>query len=74
MSDTDEELTEWKTNFEGIIAQHENTISKLEREMDDMKTKSSFLRQSITEFSQEIEKLQSEAGVISIKLITYDIV
>ncbi|GMY04787.1 DNA repair protein RAD50 [Fagus crenata] len=37
--DTDEELKEWKTEFEKRIARLESQISKLEREMNDTETK-----------------------------------
>ncbi|GMY25391.1 DNA repair protein RAD50 [Fagus crenata] len=37
--DTDEELKEWKTEFEKRIACLESQISKLEREMNDTETK-----------------------------------
>lgn len=73
LSDTDEELKEWKTKFEERIAMLENKISKLEREMNDKETESSFLKQSINDYIWEISKLQTEAEVISIELITFDI-
>ncbi|XP_050239038.1 DNA repair protein RAD50 isoform X1 [Quercus robur] len=59
--DTDEELNEWKTKFEERIALLESKISKLEREMNDTETKSSFLKQAINEYIWEISKLQTEA-------------
>ncbi|XP_038720675.1 DNA repair protein RAD50 [Tripterygium wilfordii] len=59
--DTDEELKEWKTKFEERIAILETRISKLEREVNDTETKSSFLKQSINEYIWEIGKLQTEA-------------
>ena len=62
-SDTDEELNEWKTKFEERIALLESKISKLEREMNDTETKSSFLKQAINEYIWEISKLQTEAEV-----------
>lgn len=62
-SDTDEELNEWKTKFEERIALLESKISKLEREMNDTETKSSFLKQTINEYIWEISKLQTEAEV-----------
>lgn len=61
--DTDEELREWKTKFEERIAILESKVSKLEREMNDMETKSSFLKQTINEYIWEISKLQTEAEV-----------
>lgn len=61
--DTDEELKEWKTKFEERIAILESKVSKLEREMNDMETKSSFLKQTINEYIWEISKLQTEAEV-----------
>ncbi|KAL0548006.1 hypothetical protein IC582_012445 [Cucumis melo] len=61
--DTDEELKEWKTKFEERIAILESKVSKLEREMNDMETKSSFLKQTINEHIWEISKLQTEAEV-----------
>lgn len=67
-TDTDEELKEWKTKFEEKIALLESKISKLEREMNDMDTKSSFLKQTITDYIWEISRLQSEADV---KLLKY---
>lgn len=62
--DTDEELKEWKTKFEERIALLESKISKLEREMNDTETKSSFLKKTINEYIWEISKLQTEAEVI----------
>ncbi|XP_061369150.1 DNA repair protein RAD50 isoform X2 [Gastrolobium bilobum] len=59
--DTDEELIEWKTKFEERIAILETKISKLEREMADTDTKSSFLKQTIDDSIWEISKLQIEA-------------
>ncbi|KAA8548368.1 hypothetical protein F0562_000052 [Nyssa sinensis] len=59
--DTDEELMEWKTKFEERIALLESKISKLEREMNDTETKSSFLKQGINEYIWEMSKLQTEA-------------
>lgn len=61
--DTDEELKEWKTKFEERIAILESKVSKLEREMNDLETKSSFLKQAINEYIWEISKLQTEAEV-----------
>ena len=69
-SDTDEELNEWKTKFEGRIALLESKISKLEREMNDTETKGSFLKQTINDYIWEISKLQTEAEVISMNLYT----
>lgn len=62
-TDTDEELKEWKTKFEERIALLESKISKLEREMNDSETKSSFLKKTINEHIWEISKLQMEAEV-----------
>ncbi|XP_028772634.1 DNA repair protein RAD50 [Neltuma alba] len=59
--DTDEELMEWKTKFEERIAILQTKISKLEREMNDIDTKSSFLKQTINDSIWEISKLQTEA-------------
>ncbi|KAL5542789.1 hypothetical protein UlMin_010499 [Ulmus minor] len=59
--DTDEELKEWKTKFEERIALLESKISKLEREMNDTETKSSFLKQTINDYIWDISKLQNEA-------------
>ncbi|KDP39329.1 hypothetical protein JCGZ_01086 [Jatropha curcas] len=59
--DTDEEMIEWKTKFDEKIASLESKVRKLEREMNDMETKSSFLKQSITEYTQENFRLQTEA-------------
>ncbi|XP_055811220.1 DNA repair protein RAD50 isoform X2 [Solanum dulcamara] len=59
--DTDEELMEWKTKFDERIALLESKISKLEREMNDSEAKSSFLKQSITNYIMEISKLQADA-------------
>ncbi|WMV31396.1 hypothetical protein MTR67_024781 [Solanum verrucosum] len=59
--DTDEELREWKTKFDERIALLESKISKLEREMNDSEAKSSFLKQSITNYIMEISKLQADA-------------
>lgn len=64
LSDSDEELKEWKNKFEERIALLESKISKLEREMNDTETKSSFLKQTINEYIWEISKLQTEAEVI----------
>lgn len=74
LSDTDEELKNWKNNFEGIVAKRESDISKLEREKNDMDMKIKFLEQNIDAYAVEITNLLSEAGVILIELITYDIV
>ncbi|KAH9680398.1 DNA repair protein RAD50 [Citrus sinensis] len=73
IEDTDEELKNWKNNFEGIVAKRESDISKLEREKNDMDTKIKFLEQNIDAYTAEITNLLSEAGVIFIELITYDI-
>lgn len=59
--DTDEELIEWKTKFDQRIALLESKIGKLEREMNDTETKSSFLKKTINESIWEISKLQTEA-------------
>ncbi|XP_031379425.1 DNA repair protein RAD50 isoform X1 [Punica granatum] len=59
--DTDEELMEWKSKFDQKIALLESKISKLEREMNDTETKSSFLKRSINEYIWEISRLQTEA-------------
>ncbi|KAK9138451.1 hypothetical protein Sjap_009045 [Stephania japonica] len=59
--DTDEELKEWQTKFEERIALLASKISKLEREMNDMETKSSFLIHTIKETTRETGKLQHEA-------------
>ncbi|KAK9140989.1 hypothetical protein Scep_010670 [Stephania cephalantha] len=59
--DTDEELKEWQTKFEERIALLVSKISKLEREMNDMETKSSFLSHTIKDTTREIGKLQHEA-------------
>lgn len=69
VSDTDEELQEWKTKFDEKIASLESNISKLEREMNDMETKGSFLKQNLNEYIREISRLQTEAEVILMKLI-----
>lgn len=66
--DTDEELREWKTKFDERIALLESKISKLEREMNDSEAKSSFLKQSITNYIMEISKLQADAEVIPLVL------
>lgn len=70
-SDTDEELKEWKTKFEERIAILEKKISKLEREIEDNETKSSFLEQSIKDYIWEISKLETEAAVKSMRLHTF---
>lgn len=67
MLDTDEELKEWKTKFEERIAVLENKINKLEREMNDKETESSFLKQTINEYIWEISKLQSETEVMPMR-------
>ncbi|XP_048130472.1 DNA repair protein RAD50 isoform X2 [Rhodamnia argentea] len=59
--DSDEELMEWKTKFDQKIALLESKIGKLEREMNDTETKSSFLKKSINECIWEISRLQTEA-------------
>lgn len=59
--DTDEELKEWKNKFEERIAILESKISKLDREMTDTETKSSFLKQTISDYIWETSKLQNEA-------------
>ncbi|CAK7328402.1 unnamed protein product [Dovyalis caffra] len=61
VSDTDEELQEWKTKFDEKIASLESNISKLEREMNDTETKGSFLKQNTNEYIREISRLQTEA-------------
>ncbi|PON95475.1 DNA repair protein Rad50 [Trema orientale] len=61
--DTDEELKEWKTQFELKIAELESKISKLEREMNDTDTKSSFLKQTVNDYIWEISRLQNDAEV-----------
>ncbi|EXB73671.1 hypothetical protein L484_026832 [Morus notabilis] len=58
--DTDEELDEWKTKFEERILLLEVKIKKLEREMNDIETKSSSLNQSIKDSIRDISKLQTE--------------
>uniref|UniRef100_A0A2N9EHC7 Integrase catalytic domain-containing protein n=1 Tax=Fagus sylvatica TaxID=28930 RepID=A0A2N9EHC7_FAGSY len=58
--DTDEELKEWKTEFEKRISRLESQISKLEREMNDTETKTSIHNQTINEYIREISKLQIE--------------
>lgn len=68
-TDTDEELKEWKTKFEERIALLESKISKLEREMNDSETKSSFLKQTINEHIWEISRLQTEAEVNDVTCI-----
>ncbi|KAK9180611.1 hypothetical protein WN944_023744 [Citrus x changshan-huyou] len=62
IEDTDEELKNWKNNFEGIVAKRESDISKLEREKNDMDTKIKFLEQNIDAYTAEITNLLSEAG------------
>ncbi|XP_075081901.1 DNA repair protein RAD50-like [Nicotiana tabacum] len=64
--DTDEELSEWKTKFDERIALLELKISKLEREMNDSETKSSLLKQSMTDYIVEISKLQAEAEALAV--------
>ncbi|XP_057755081.1 DNA repair protein RAD50 [Arachis stenosperma] len=59
--DTDEELMEWKTKFEERIGILQTKISKLERDLNDIDTKSSFLKQTINDSIWEISKLQTEA-------------
>ncbi|XP_057429141.1 DNA repair protein RAD50 [Lotus japonicus] len=59
--DTDEELMEWKTKFSEMIAMLETKITKLEREMEDIDTKSSFLQKQIDNSNWEMGKLQTEA-------------
>lgn len=73
VSDTDEELQEWKTKFDEKIASLESNISKLEREMNDMETKGSFLKQNLNEYIREISRLQTEAEVMLMKLFTFNI-
>ncbi|KAK8943466.1 DNA repair protein RAD50 [Platanthera guangdongensis] len=58
--DTDEELKEWQTKFEERIALLQGKISKMEREMSDEDTKSTFLSQAINDSMREIGKLQAE--------------
>lgn len=70
-TDTDEELKEWKTKFEERIALLESKISKLEREMNDSETKSSFLKQTISESIWEISRLQTEAEVMTLTSLCY---
>ncbi|KAK3020639.1 hypothetical protein RJ639_046423 [Escallonia herrerae] len=59
--DTDEELLEWKTKFGEKIALLNSKIRKLEREMNDIETKSSLLKEGINESIWEISKLQRDA-------------
>ncbi|CAN4107173.1 unnamed protein product [Withania somnifera] len=59
--DTDEELREWKTKFDERIALLESKIGKLERERNDSEAKSSFLKESVTNYIMEISKLQADA-------------
>ena len=53
----------WKTKFEEKIAILETKIHKLERDMNDTETKSSFLKKAIDDSIWEISKLQTEAEV-----------
>lgn len=62
--DSDEELKEWQTKFEERIALLESKIGRLEREMSDTETTSSFLLHSINESVREIGKFQAEADVL----------
>lgn len=62
--DSDEDLKEWQTKFEERIALLETKIGRMEREMSDTETKSSFLLHSVNESVREIGKLQAEADVI----------
>ena len=66
-TDTDEELKEWKSKFDEKIAQLESKISKLEREMNDTDTKSSFLKETISGYIWEMSRLQNEAEVNLLK-------
>ncbi|KAJ6967359.1 hypothetical protein NC652_004799 [Populus alba x Populus x berolinensis] len=50
-----------KTKFDEKIASLESNICKLDREMNDMETKGSFLKQNINEYIREISRLQTEA-------------
>ncbi|XP_050216899.1 DNA repair protein RAD50 [Mercurialis annua] len=59
--DPDEDLMEWKTKFDEKVAQLDSSISKLEREMEDMEIKSSFRKKCITEYTREISRLETEA-------------
>lgn len=68
--DTDEELKEWQTKFEERIGLLETKVGKLEREMNDEETKSSLLLQTINDCTREIGKLQAEADVIQIDVLT----
>lgn len=66
--DTDEELEEWRTKFEERIALQGTKISKLERDMNDEKAKSSLLSKTINDSTLHIGKLQAEADAhISMK-------
>ncbi|KAG9446061.1 hypothetical protein H6P81_012189 [Aristolochia fimbriata] len=59
--DTDEELKEWQSKFGERIAQLENKIRNLERDINDLETESALNSQLISESTREIAKLQAEA-------------
>uniref|UniRef100_A0A0D9YSJ5 DNA repair protein RAD50 n=1 Tax=Oryza glumipatula TaxID=40148 RepID=A0A0D9YSJ5_9ORYZ len=59
--DTDDELKEWQTKFEERMALLQNKISKLERDVDDENTTSSFLSKAINDLMRETGRLQAEA-------------
>lgn len=71
LSDTDEELKEWKTKFDERIAMLESKSSKLEREKDDLAARSLRLNIAIKESIKEISKLQTEAEVMFNSLCTF---
>lgn len=54
---------EWKTKFEERLDILQTKIRKLEREKEDIDTKSPFLEQTIKDSIWEISKLQTEAEV-----------
>ncbi|WJX33343.1 DNA repair protein rad50 [Trifolium repens] len=56
----DEELMEMKTNFDNKIAIADSHIGKLEREKEDISTKSKRLKKTVDESIWDISKLQTE--------------
>lgn len=63
ISETDEELKEWKEKFDEKISQQDKLISRLARDADDLEKTCSTLDKKSTDYVIEISKLQSAADV-----------
>ncbi|KAJ0606193.1 putative DNA repair protein Rad50 [Helianthus annuus] len=62
-TDTDEELREWNKKFNERIAVQEDKLNKLNREIEDMETKSSNSQQQINNYIKNVTKLQTELEI-----------